>query len=239
VALTINLPMPPAADDSALEDFKVLLVSWIGLPANTTALYRRTAGGDGSSCAFTFLVPNAVAIQALAGADIAQPAPAGGAFARALAPGDAAAVTALDTLVAAKLSDGSLALAVAQSGLATSLGYDSPESLVNAIAVQPAGVAVPAPSDGVSTPLGLTQMQRDGIIGGVVGVSDGREALPVLCPGQLLTYTLLSTAPHITPPPHTYSHSALRATGVLFSRHDPGGLLLPQTPGSAVQVSRG
>ena len=90
-------------------------------------------------------------------------------------------VAGINELLDSKLNDGSLVAAVAESGLAPALGYDSADSLINAVTALPAALVLPSvsatssPSQGslqatVAEGGGLSQAALAGIVVGGVAV---------------------------------------------------------------------
>jgi hypothetical protein len=153
LAVTLSLPMPAATGADALAAMLGLITTaWLGLPAATpgsiTTFYDASTFPPAPlGFTFTLMLPLATA-QGLV-ASYASSTQGSGAFNLRILQADAAAAPSaasalavqLSATVAAMSSDGSLTTAVASSGLAPSLGYDSSESLMAGLVVPPVAVA--------------------------------------------------------------------------------------------------
>jgi hypothetical protein len=121
--------IPASTSTYVLGVFQGIVRTWLGFEAASTpssyAPYKDTLGAH-AGWQFTFTTPSS---------------------ARQLAGTQAS----LDALVSSKLADGSLILAVQQAGVSSSLGFDSPTSLVGAAVAVPAVVLVPAVSPSPSS----------------------------------------------------------------------------------------
>ena len=137
VGMSVLIALPAAA--SAAPELKAALaafvVGWLGLDAATTS-FTVAATPDRSALSFNLLV-NTSAV------------PVYNPYARRrrleAVPSAAEAAAALDSLAAARASDGSLTLGLASSGLALSMGFASAEDAAAAVAPQSAAPAVAAP----------------------------------------------------------------------------------------------
>ncbi len=115
------LTLPQAVAPALLDLVLQLLIQWLSLPGSTAATVTQAPAG--ASVAYTFTMRIALVGRRLQ-----------------------AGAADVDALLAAKLDDGSLVAALAESGLAPALGFDSAESLVGAVAALPATLALPSPS---------------------------------------------------------------------------------------------
>ena len=186
VGLALPHPVRPALLDAVL----LLLLRWLALPPSTPATYAGapTGSGDGVVYTFSFIVSQA----------------------GRLLQGGAAGI---DALLDGKLNDGSLVAEVAASGLAPALGYDSAESLVNAVAALPAVVVQPSvsPSPSPAAPPAHAALSTGETAGLAVGA-----ALALL----LLTAAVagVSWCRHVAAAPKAIVSSAPPATSPALSR---------------------
>ena len=152
IATVLNISMANTTSPDALLATMSLLLQWLALPATTAGSWApyfddTTTPPSPLGFSFTLLVPKDAAAS-LVNSYTAATADAGGSLRQRLLQSTASSQEVADSLTAtvtAMSMDGSLAVAVAQSGLAASLGYDSTDSLVGALTVAPAAIAVAAP----------------------------------------------------------------------------------------------
>jgi hypothetical protein len=130
VVLTLPKPVGPQLLDVVLR----LLLTWLSLPSSTAASVTGAPTGAGTAVAYTFALRIALTGRLLQGG-----------------------VAGIDALLEAKLNDGSLVAAVAESGLAPALGFDSADSLIQAVAALPAALALPSVSATPSASRALSQ----------------------------------------------------------------------------------
>ena len=157
---------------SALDATLSMLRGWLGLGPEVAGSYAPWLDAFTGALAgqrFTLYIPIDAVPALLAGAQQR----------RLLAVSEAAAAAAaasLTSLVHAKCKDGSLALAMAQSGVAASLGYASTADAMAALVVLPAVVAAQQPS---STP-SAASAQGSSSGGVVAGIAVGAVAAAAL-----------------------------------------------------------
>ncbi len=183
--VALSLPMPLTTGAEALAAMlELITVTWLRLPASTTSAISPFMDFGffppvQQGFTFTLMVPlenaqdliSAYAptvagsrlrrgLQATTAIVSATPSPALSAAARLAA--------ALSDTVAAMSTDGSLATAVASSGLATSLGYDSTDSLMAGLVVPPVIVAEKPSASPSPWPSGTpVKIERTMAIGGL------------------------------------------------------------------------
>jgi hypothetical protein len=134
--------IPASTSTYVLGLFLGIVRAWLGFDATTpsaSAAYTDSAGGH-AGWQFTFTTPSSSARQL------------------------AATQASLDALVSSKLADGSLILAVQQAGVSSSLGFDSPTSLINAATAVAATLVAPAVSPTPSAT--LTPSRTRATVGG-------------------------------------------------------------------------
>ena len=141
VGVSIVISMSPSYGQDLKVAMAEFLITWLGLASSTT--YTITPVEADTALSFNFLVSTAEV-------------PVYNPYARRRVLQSVSSVkeaaTALNSLTAAKSSDGSLTLGLGATGLASSMGYSSPEDATNAVTPKDAAPAVPAPASPTPTP---------------------------------------------------------------------------------------
>jgi hypothetical protein len=118
--------IPASTSTYILGVFQGIVRTWLGFDSATPssyAPYKDSITGAHAGWRFTFTTPSSSSRQLAATTQ-----------------------ASLDELLSSKLTDGSLILAVQQAGVSSSLGFDSPDSLVSAVTAEAATVVAPAVS---------------------------------------------------------------------------------------------
>jgi len=138
------------------------LVTWLSIPIDALSSWKNNGFGGYT---FTYMIdPSSVADMVKAQQDAMSRR-----LQRKLASmTDTAAI--LNTLIAAKLSDGSLTVLVAGAGLASGLGYDSVDALMNSVSQVPVVVAQPV-TGSFSTTLSFSGLPDSAFVGGKLTAS--------------------------------------------------------------------
>lgn len=164
VRVSLYAPFSPTLPSSILTQFLGVLTAWSGVPANTTSWYSPAASVNGiqSGWLFNFRVYTLIGNNTVS------------TFGRLLSSSFTITSTseflsAIDTVVASLLTDGSLVIALQASGLSLSLGFSSPATLASAITAVPTAIDSPLATP-VDTPLPAASSTNVGaIVGGVLG----------------------------------------------------------------------